>query len=133
MRKLKVIAVSILSLIVLAFLGGKFYFMYYFLQTPKSVTVEFRYIRYACGDCYPRWNVIKFNEDTKMNKSFYNKDMQIYYKGKKLDDVLNDEDWDCVICSKFIVTGKIEKTLSGKYKFLSDECKLIKDKSCCDN
>lgn len=89
-------------------------------------------MQYACGECYPQWNVLKVYGDNNMSNRFYDKDMQVYYKGKKLDDVLNDDDWNCIICSKFIITGIVEKTLSNKYRFIADKYQLMKDKSCCE-
>lgn len=89
-------------------------------------------MQYACGDCYPQWNVLKVYEDEKLNSRFYDKDMQVYYKGKKLDDVLKDDDWNCIICSKFIITGIAEKTLSNKFRFIANKYQLVKDKNCCE-
>ncbi len=132
---MKVIKLTVAFLFVglLVFGGVKFYDSIYFSQTNEPVTAEFRYMRYACGDCYPQWKVQKVVDDGEANKKYKGKDMQVYFQQQKLYDILKADDQNCIICFQFIVKGKVEKTLSGKYRFLSDEYKMIKNEGCCNN
>jgi hypothetical protein len=117
----------------LVFGGVKFYDSIYFDQARESITVEFRYMQYACGDCYPQWNVQKVIGDGKADSKYKGRDMQVYFQQKELYDILKTNDQNCIICFQFIVKGKVEKTLSGKYRFLADEYKMIKNEECCNN
>ncbi len=129
-----IIAISLLLISVfLSWAGYWFFNNKYFAQTDKPITMQFHYMRYACGDCYPQWNADSIVEYQSNGVSFLNKDMQIYFKGIKLDDQLNERNWNCIICSQFFIKGKIGKTLSGRYRFDAEAYKIIKDTACCNN
>jgi hypothetical protein len=90
-------------------------------------------MEYACGGCDPNWNVQKVVNNTKLNKQYYDKDMEVFYRGRKMDDVLSEIDWKCIICYDFKVRGKVKKTLSGRYRFIAERYEYSKDKICCEN
>jgi hypothetical protein len=127
------------TLIVLLFGSLAFYFSwkgynnFYFSETDKPITLRFHYMKYACGDCFPQWNVDSILDRDEKYQKFFNKDMQVFYKEKKLDDQLGDADRNCIICSEFYITGEVGKTLSGKYKLMAEKYNYIKDTACCNN
>ena len=132
MTRLK-LAVVFLVLGLLVFGGAKFCNSIYLSQTDEPVTAEFRYMRYACGDCYPQWNVQNVIGDVKADGKYKGKDMLVYFQEQELYNILKTNDQNCITCFQFIIKGKIEKTLSGKYRFLSDEYSMIKNEACCNN
>lgn len=129
--------ILVISLLVIAislvWIGYLFFNNKYFSQTDKPITMQFYYIRYACGDCYPQWNADSLLGYQSKGVGFLDKDMQVYIKGEKLEEQLGKGNDDCIICFKFIITGKIGKTLSGRYRFDADTYKMIKDTVCCNN
>ena len=90
-------------------------------------------MQYACGDCFPQWNVDSVLDNDEKHQKFIDKDMQVFYKQKILDDQLGDVDWNCIICSGFYITGEVKKTLSEKYRVMAEKYNYNKDTACCNN
>ncbi len=123
----------LLITVFLSWAGYWFFNNRYFGQTDKQITMQFHYMQYACGDCYPQWNADSILGNQSKGVGFLDKDMLVYIKGEKLEEQLGNGNDDCIICCKFIITGKIGKTLSGRYRFDADAYKMIKDTACCNN
>jgi len=118
---------------VLFYFGWKGYHNYFFSETQKAITLRFRLVEDACGGCFPPWNVDSVFDKDEKYQNFFKKDMEVIYHGKALEGQLSNIDGNCIICSRFFITGKIRKTLSGRYKLIADIYTLIKDTACCNN
>ena len=133
MRVVKLIFILVFGLSLISFFGWKFYDSYYFLQTKESITIEFRYMEYACGGCDPNWNVQQVLNAPQLNKQYYDKDMEVHYNGLDLEDVLKDINWQCIICYGFKIKGKVKRSLNGHYRFIAEKYTYTINKSCCNN
>jgi len=137
MKKFSIrLLVAFLFASALFYFGYKGYHNFYFSKTNKAITLRFRLVEDACGGCFPPWNVDSvFDRDGKY-QNLLKKDIEIIYKGRRLEEQLkeqlNDIDGNCIVCSRFDVTGKVRKTISGKYKLMADIYTFVKDTACCN-
>lgn len=118
----------------LVYAGWKGYQNIYFSNVNNSITIKAHYIE-SCGDCPPVWSVDSvLNNRPKSYSYLIQKDMPVYYKNKTLEDQISrSANWNCIICSGIMITGKVRKTLSGKFKFIADSYKydFTPDQECC--
>ncbi len=75
---------------------------------------------YACGDCYPQWNIDSVFAAEYNMRGLIKKDFYVEYKDKKVEESLPDTVAKYLICYDFYFTGRFKKTLSGRIKFIAD-------------
>ncbi len=75
---------------------------------------------YACGDCYPQWNIDSIFAAENDMRELINKDVYVEYKDRNVEESLPDTIAKCLICYNFYFTGRFKKTLSGRIKFIAD-------------
>jgi hypothetical protein len=129
MRKFLKIILIVLALPLAGYSGWRYYNNHYYQTEKLDKPVAFRYMRYACGDCYPQWKLVSPGSAA---VKFSNNDVYITYKGSKLEDILTQKEEACLICMEFFVTGVLKKTMSGKYKVEADKYYFTQRKNCCD-
>lgn len=88
---------------------------------------------YACGDCYPQWQIDSLFAIKNRLQFLQGKDFYVFYKSKKFEDNFPDSVDKCVICYDFYFNGQMKKTLSNKYKFEADTFEIRLDRPDCCN
>jgi hypothetical protein len=92
----------------------------WFTNNRSSTTITCRYMMYACGDCYPQWNIDSIFAAENDMRELINKDVYVEYKDRNVEESLPDTIAKCLICYNFYFTGRFKKTLSGRIKFIAD-------------
>lgn len=99
----------------------------------KNVRVTCMYMAYACGDCYPQYNVENVLPSS-LEKKLLNNDIDIEFASKEQEQLFKKKVGRCRICYKFDFKGDLfysEKKNCyviklGNYKM------QLKDNKCCD-
>lgn len=102
------------------------------LTQKHNVKVMCNYMMYACGDCYPQYNVkeiISGNRELKI----IGKDINIEFDNPKEEDIFNQKTPICVICLDYYLTGQIRYSLwKGNYILhVSNYSIILPDSTCC--
>lgn len=119
-------------IVALLFSAWKAYDGIYFEKNKQSV-IKCHYMAYACGDCYPQWNIDSSFAVANSLKELIEKDIYVNYKGKEVEESIPDSVDKCIICYDFYFTGTLKKTLSDKYKFEVENFKMeLRFPDCCN-
>ncbi|AEV97020.1 hypothetical protein A4D02_18370 [Niastella koreensis] len=83
----------------------------YFLKFAKyhiqnNVSVNCHYLAYACGDCYPRYNVSKVSPAS-LGKKLLNQDIDIEFASTRQEQEFNRKIVTCAICYNFDLKGDL--------------------------
>jgi len=133
MKKRYKVIIIILAFLVLLVAGWKFYDGFYFRQNKKIVQLKCNYVMYACGECYPRWNIDSTFATQKGFNELIGKDFYVFFKGKEVEESLPDSIDKCMQCYDYYFTGILKKTLNDKFKFEADTFKIkIENPDCCN-
>jgi hypothetical protein len=96
----------------------KFKFLY-----VDTVSVQVRYMAYACGECFPQYRIEKvlFSEADSMD--FLNREVSIEFTDKKLEKFVNS----CIQQSKrrFIFSGNITRNNYGMMKIVAKKGDIL--------
>jgi hypothetical protein len=104
----------------------------YFKKGNQS-TIKCHYMAYPCGDCYPQWQIDSNYAAENGLKELIKKDIYINRNGQAVEGLISDSTSKCMICYDFYFTGSMKKTLSGKFKFDTDNFKMeLRFKGCCN-
>ena len=87
---------------------------------------------YACGDCYPQWQIDSLSANKNGLQKLIGKDFYIFLKGKKMEESFPDTTNKCVICYVFYFDGRFKKTLGNKYRFEADSFEIKLRPDCCN-
>lgn len=106
----------------LLLLSGLFGVAYYCLFIPKqlnedTVVFKFQYMAYACGDCYPQYNLKAVLQSKKNLENLVCEDFDISFKSAALEKQIEKETEECAICYDYIYTGYIKYAWSRGYLF----------------
>jgi hypothetical protein len=120
---------------VVALLVGawKLYNGVYFEKSGQSMTIKCHYMAYACGDCYPQWQIDSNFAIQKGLKELIEKDLYVDRHGTAIEELITDSTSNCMICYDFYFTGLLLKTLGGRYRFKTNNFKMeLKFPDCCN-
>ena len=132
MKKASFFIIIVIS-IALLFGAWKAYDGVYFRKNTGNMTIKCHYMAYACGDCYPQWQIDSSFAAENDLKDLKEKDIYVYYKGEQVEESLPDSISKCMICYDFYFTGLLKKTLSDKHKFETNSFKMeLRFKDCCN-
>jgi hypothetical protein len=113
--------------------GWKFYDKFYFNQADKMIEIKCHYMMYACGECYPQWNIDSVTGEFDGDRNISGKDIRVFYKGKDIENVLQGQIADCIRCYHFYFKGNLGKSWSGRYRFNAVSYYYqLADKDCCN-
>ena len=119
--------------IALLFGAWKIYDGVYFKKDKQSPVIKCHYMAYACGDCYPQWQIDSIYAVENGMKELIGKDIFVDREGRPIEELITDSTSKCMICYDFYFTGSLKKTLSGKFKFDTDSFKMeLRFKDCCN-
>lgn len=102
------------------------------LTQKQYVKVICNYMMYACGDCYPQYNVkeiISGNSELKI----VGQDINIEFDNPKAEKQFNEKTPICVICLDYYLSGQIRYSLwKGNYILnVSNYSIILPDSTCC--
>jgi hypothetical protein len=99
-----------------------------------NVIIMCRYIRYACGDCYPRYRVDKVFSGIK-DSTLLGKDIYIKYLDTAHEKVINNTYMKCASCFNFYYKGDIKYSVfNGFFTLTVDSVSIIPEfDSCCND
>jgi uncharacterized membrane protein YGL010W len=102
-------------------------------QIQKDVSVNCMYMGYACGDCYPQYNVSKVLPSS-LEKKLLKKDIDIEFANKEQKEQFEKKVGICGICYIYEFKGNLyysEKKNCFVIK-LTDYNLKLKDEKCCE-
>ena len=104
-----------------------------FFKRQKQSIIKCHYMAYACGDCYPQWQIDSVYAVENGLKKLIGKDIYVASNDKPVEELITDSASKCMICYDFYFTGLLKKTLSGRIKFEADNFKMeLRFKDCCN-
>jgi len=130
--KRKYLLGTLLSLAVLT-AAAAFFFTSFKYSVQKDVSVSCVYMAYACGDCYPQYNVRNV-KPSDVERKILNKDVDIEFVNKEQKDAFEKQVEACGICYIYEFKGELFYSKKKKcYVIKLREYKMtMKDKKCCD-
>ena len=132
MKKVSFLIIVVIS-IALLFGAWKAYDGIYFKKNAGKMTIKCRYMTYACGDCYPQWQIDSSFAVEKGLKELIEEDIYVERDGIAIEELITDSASKCMICYDFYFTGSMKKTLSDKFKFDTDSFRMeLRFKDCCN-
>lgn len=110
------------------------YFNFSKFKIRENVSVECNYIRYACGDCYPRYNVTTVNPSVLTSK-LKGKDIDIEFSSKEQEAAFKKQIGICDGCYKYSLRGDLFYSQKKDcYVLKIKKFKLVLwSKDCCIN
>lgn len=113
--------------------GAIYFFTLAEYAVKRNVIVTCRYMGYACGDCYPQYNV---NEvlPSSLKKKLIAKDIDIEFESDKQEEEFTKKISSCSICYIYNFKGDLyysEKEDCYVVK-LRDYSLKVKDGKCCE-
>lgn len=128
-RTVIAIGVTALCLSILIWKGSP---TIYIQETSRHITVKARYVA-SLNDRPGLWVIDSIVEEGKY-EYLKAQEMFVSYQGISLYDHLGiTANWDCIICSGIDITGTVEKTLRGSFRFIADGyvCNFEPGQKCC--
>lgn len=129
-KLLLIILLSFVAIVIAAVL----FFTSAKIDIQKNVSVKCMYMAYACGDCYPQYNVRDVYPSS-LRQKLLKKDIDIEFASKEQEKEFIKKVGICRICYKFDFNGDLfysEKKNCYVIKLDSYKIQLM-DKKCCDN
>lgn len=115
MKRIFILSGSSIALSVGAWLFATKLFFY---QNEQPLKITAQYMRYACGNCYPQWNVTKAENAV---REIIGEDVEVVFKGKPIEENLSSEENEALITYTFSFTGRLKSTISNRYIFEADK------------
>lgn len=130
--KRRSLLITLLSLVTIATAAA------YFFKTAKyaigeNVSVKCMYMAYACGDCYPQYNVRDVSP-LSLKKQLLKKDIDIEFASEGQEEEFKKNVGICGICYMYDFKGHLFYSKKKKcFVIKLDDYKLkLKDKKCCE-
>lgn len=99
----------------------------------EPVEIKFRYMAYACGDCYPQYRIEAIKPmDSSLNK-FLKKEVSVEFSSLEQEKAVKKQGADCMICCDFFFTGHLKKSIYKGTFFKVEKARVDVNESCCSN
>ena len=121
---------SLLLIIVLSIIAG--IYLYSKDQHIGPVKAKLHYMAYACGDCYPQYNVKSIESSITDLPKLKNQQIHLEFT-EEMEKEINSIVEKCTICFDYDVSGVLFKRRNGEYMIKVEEYELNKTfEGCCD-
>jgi hypothetical protein len=77
----------------------------------EPVEVKFRYMAYACGNCYPQYKVYTIQPTDTLLDDFVEKEFWVEFDSQGQEKSVMDQSERCMICCEFLFTGYFKKSI----------------------
>lgn len=109
--------------------------IFYFEMRPLDrdmVSIKAHYQAYACGDCYPQYQVMEVSVDDKsLQRELLGKEIFVKYPSKTIEKAIDKQTAECAICFTFHFTGQLRKKKDYYVLIAREASALLENKSCC--
>lgn len=100
-------------------------------EKEDSVSLELKFMAYACGDCIPQYRIDKVLFSKNENNSYYiNKEIDVKFLDEKLKNEIEKLDCDNS-CVSYVLSGVFKKNGLGIGRLEANSGKIIKIEKCC--
>lgn len=131
--------IKIAHIIIPFIVGILVYFIYDYniIKHYKNANAKLKchFMAYACGECYARYKIVEVeNSDNFKSSELVNKDLQVQFASKEMENSLDSLVSKCAICYDFTFEGKLSKSDNSSFFIMKLETFQVKltDSSCCD-
>lgn len=132
MKKSRFVFICVIA-IALLFGAWKAYDGIYFEKGKELSEIKCHYMAYACGNCYPQWQIDSNFAVEKGLNELIGKDIYVERNEIAIEELITDSTSKCMICYDFYFTGSLKKTLSSKYRFDAGSFQMeLRFKDCCN-
>jgi len=122
----------LIAILVLVLIGVAYYLFPKKLSDSK-MKIKCNYMAYACGDCYPQYNVKEILEgDDQKTCKIIGTDLIVEFKDKTAEQIVDKNTAKCVICYDFVFTGNLKHSAWKGTYFVADSVNYkLRNDSCC--
>ncbi|MES2732405.1 MAG: hypothetical protein V4714_11670 [Bacteroidota bacterium] len=111
-----------------------YYIILYIPKDIDTITVKSYYMMYACGDCYPQYKVKEVLKPDNKYSYLVDKLIDVKYESEALEQQINKQTEQCVICYDFFLTGRLKYSKSKGYSLEVDSARaILRSNDCCDS
>jgi hypothetical protein len=122
-----------LFLLFAIFIVGLIYFLIENSYSVEDIVVKSRYMFYACGDCYPQYNIEEVVNSKIQLSKIIGQDFDIEFEDVKIQDSFESSSRKCQFCTKYLFEGDLNYSILKRHYILNvRKYNLIINKSCYD-
>lgn len=101
-------------------------------RIKQNVTIKCNYVAYACGDCYPRYNVQHISTPS-LEPKLLRKDIDIRFSNRDQQKKFEKQVGICGICYTYRLSGNLSYSIKQNCYILriNNYNLLLENKNCC--
>ena len=98
----------------------------------NDIQLQCRYMAYACGDCYPQYQVEKVFEGRAAQQELLGKDIYLEFEDEQKQREFEGLEANCAFCFLYKLRGDLRHSFAKGYILKVKEYHLEETPGCCD-
>lgn len=102
-------------------------------NVENDIQLQCQYMAYACGDCYPQYQVGKVFEGRAAQQELLGKDIHLEFESEEKQQAFERLQRDCPICFLYKLRGNLRYSSTKGYSLKVKKYHLQETPGCCKN